>query len=140
MAKRGSNLVSEAGFGHAAQPKGDNTGAGSKKARTFGTAKGKASGTGSQPHPEVGNVGGKDRGSHLVGEGGAYHSDQPQGKSIGAGRDTPNWRGFQHGGERHIFKPPTAANAHGFGHPANLRSGPLRMSGHSGAHRIGKKK
>lgn len=42
-------------------------------------------------------------------------------------------------------KPPTAANTgskqpHGFGHPSSARDGKLRCSGHSGAHRIGKKK
>lgn len=30
--------------------------------------------------------------------------------------------------------------SHGYGHPASARSGKLRMSGHSGAHRIGKRK
>src|SRR5580704_6022858 len=39
----------------------------------------------------------------------------------------------------HAFKPPAATGAHGFGHPANRRSGPLRNSGHSGAHRVGKR-
>ena len=31
-------------------------------------------------------------------------------------------------------------SAHGFGHPASAKDGHLRNSGHSGAHRIGKKK
>ncbi len=42
-------------------------------------------------------------------------------------------------------KPPPPATtgrkeAHGYGHPVTARSGNLRCSGHSGAHRIGKRK
>lgn len=37
------------------------------------------------------------------------------------------------------FKMPHAPNAHGFGHSGGQKVGCLRMSGHSGAHRIGKK-
>jgi hypothetical protein len=33
-----------------------------------------------------------------------------------------------------------AAGSHGYGHPAPLRSGALRNSGHSGAHRVGKRR
>jgi len=39
----------------------------------------------------------------------------------------------------HQFKPPAATGAHGFGHPAHTRSGPLRNSGHKSAHRVGKR-
>lgn len=44
------------------------------------------------------------------------------------------------------YKPGTRAStnspkvSHGYGHPAGSRDGHLRCSGHSGAHRIGKKK
>lgn len=34
----------------------------------------------------------------------------------------------------------TGTKSHGFGHAAHLRHGSLRMSGHSGAHRIGARK
>ena len=34
----------------------------------------------------------------------------------------------------------TPKSAHGFGHPTSARDGHLRMSGHSGSHRLGKKK
>lgn len=34
----------------------------------------------------------------------------------------------------------TPKATHGFGHPVSARDGHLRNSGHSGAHRIGKKK
>lgn len=37
------------------------------------------------------------------------------------------------------FKMPHAPGAHGFGHTGGQKQGHLRMSGHSGAHRIGKK-
>jgi hypothetical protein len=39
----------------------------------------------------------------------------------------------------HKFAPPAAAGAHGFGHGAHQRSGPLRNSGVKGAHRVGKR-
>ncbi len=42
-------------------------------------------------------------------------------------------------GEAHSFSKP-AAMAHGFGHSEAHRSGPMRLSGHSGAHRIGHKR
>ena len=32
---------------------------------------------------------------------------------------------------------PQKRPAHGFGHPVSLKQGPLRMSGHKGAHKIG---
>lgn len=37
-------------------------------------------------------------------------------------------------------EPPPKREAHNYGHPAHARDGKLRTSGHSGAHRIGKKK
>lgn len=45
--------------------------------------------------------------------------------------------GTGHGGAAHNF--PQSRGAQGYGHPAPVRSGALRNSGHSGAHRIGKK-
>lgn len=45
--------------------------------------------------------------------------------------------GTAHGGAPHQF--PKASGSQGYGHPAPVRSGHLRMSGHAGAHRIGKK-
>lgn len=43
------------------------------------------------------------------------------------------------GGEPHTFRHQNAPGAHGYGHSATQRSGALRNSGHSGAHRIGKR-
>lgn len=42
-------------------------------------------------------------------------------------------------GEPHRFSSPSGKEAHSFGHPAHLRQGPHRLSGHKGAHRIGRK-
>jgi len=55
---------------------------------------------------------------------------------------TPNFGLAEHHvrtgeGGNHSFRPPAVNNAHGFGHPAPLRQGALRMSGASGAHRVG---
>lgn len=46
---------------------------------------------------------------------------------------------FPGAGEPHRFDRPMSKGAHGFGHNATQRSGALRNSGHSGAHRIGKR-
>lgn len=86
---------------------------------------------------EVANVGTEKRGTHLVGECGEGHDKQPHGKSIGTGQHKAEIRGMPHGGDAHIFRPPTAHNAHGFGHSGGQRKGFYRTSGHSGAHRIG---
>lgn len=40
----------------------------------------------------------------------------------------------------HKFTAPPNSGSHSFGHAAHQRSGNLRMSGHSGAHRIGGKR
>jgi hypothetical protein len=42
-----------------------------------------------------------------------------------------------HGGAGHQFPKASGSGGHSFGHPADLRRGALRLSGHSGAHRIG---
>lgn len=39
----------------------------------------------------------------------------------------------------HRFDRPSSKPSQGYGHPAPQRSGALRMSGHSGAHRVGKR-
>lgn len=89
----------------------------------------------------IGNIPADKRGSSLVEKCGDGHAKQPSGTSIGVPERAPHAEGPAfHMGEAHTFKPPAASNAHGFGHPAHTRSGPLRMSGHSGAHRIGKKR
>ena len=64
-----------------------------------------------------------------------------------AGKQMDNWLRHEpkasHGKDRAPPKmgayPAPAAGAHGYGHAPDHRSGHLRMSGHSGAHRIGKK-
>jgi hypothetical protein len=79
------------------------------------------------------------------GPGPGNHS-QPQGVSIGAGiHGAEHHKGSTHGGPSHLVGGHPAsgqipsAPAHGFGHNASQRRGPLRMSGHSGAHRVGKR-
>lgn len=42
-------------------------------------------------------------------------------------------------GEPHRFEHPMSRASHGYGHSKSNRDGALRMSGHSGAHRIGKR-
>lgn len=42
-------------------------------------------------------------------------------------------------GAAHKFEKHPATGAHGFGHPAHVRSGHLRGSGHKNAHRVGKR-
>jgi len=43
------------------------------------------------------------------------------------------------GNGSHNFQAPKASNAHGFRSAGHVRQGHLRLSGHSGAHRIGKR-
>jgi hypothetical protein len=89
---------------------------------------------------EFGNVGPEDRGSELEGKGpGASGHDQPQGKSIGAGHPTGKAEHHPHMKmEAHSFKMPAGNNAHTF--CGTKKSGMLRVSGHSGAHQVGRKK
>lgn len=84
---------------------------------------------------------GYDRSSH--------HKGNP---GFAEGRHEPNQsyaqEQYEHWGNQAGPKPsgsstphsfPTATNACGFGHSASQKCGPLRNSGHSGAHRIGKR-
>ncbi len=54
-----------------------------------------------------------------------------------AGVDAP--RSMMGSSESHLGSRIPATNAHGFGHAAHVRSGPLRSSGVKGAHRVGKR-
>lgn len=49
----------------------------------------------------------------------------------------PTAQSYASGSGSHQF--PRTSGAHSFGHPAHCRSGALRHSGHSGAHRVGKR-
>ena len=88
----------------------------------------------------VAHTGTEKRGSELIGKG-DQSSDhkQPHGKSIGIGEGEQH-RMASTGPASHSFQPPPAAHAHGYGHSITQRSGPLRMSGHPGAHQIGRRK
>jgi hypothetical protein len=79
---------------------------------------------------------GKDH-SSLREVGGALGPErQDDGKSAGAG-SSKSRVGEGMGGMPSKFDRPPAQGAQGFGHGAHLRRGPLRMSGHPGAHRVG---
>ncbi len=89
---------------------------------------------------EVAHVGPADRGSKMLEQDNPHpNHPQPAGKSLGAGRTdvAEHHVGKNFGGVAHSFRPPAANMAHGYGHSIAERKGPLRMSGHSGAHRIG---
>ncbi len=92
-------------------------------------------------HGEVANTGPADRGGSELQDKGPAPSNhhQPAGKSLGAGRTdvAEHHVGQNFGGVAHSFKPPAANMAHGYGHAGGQRKGVLRMSGHSGAHRVG---
>lgn len=117
---RGSSLVEKGGMSHDTKNPTHGIGAGTSSAHT-GSMGGSADNF-KHPHPSRG-----ERGSSLLEKGGAPHAGQPSGRSIGAG------------GSPHSFKPPVASNSHGYGHSGGQRSGAYRLSGHSGAHRIGKR-
>ena len=90
-----------------------------------------------QSKREVANTGPSDRGSKLVERTNCdENASQPQGQSIGAG-GAPNPK-MHHGGSPHVFHFPQASGASTF--RGQTKSGPFRLSGHSGAHQIGKRK
>lgn len=95
----------------------------------------------SQPHPET-NPGFYDTEPHAPGN---KIADKPltpppvQGE--GAPSTVPKHPGRFPGlgGEPHRFSKPPVGGAHGYGHSMINRVGALRLSGHSHAHRIGKR-
>ncbi len=137
-----------AGAGHAKQPKGHGGKLGYAEGRhtpnqSYGAEQREHAGPTKQgsemgKSKEVAYVGSGKRGSGLISEGGAEHDSQPHGKSIGAGGDADAkvLRNFG-GGEPFIFRAPAG---HGDCFRGTQKSGQLRVSGHSGAHQIGKRK
>ena len=94
----------------------------------------------SQPHPET-NPGFYDTEPHAPGN---KIANKPLGPPPAVGGNTPAMvpkapgRVDGLGGAPHQFsKPP--AGSHGFGHGVTQRVGHMRVSGHSSAHRIGKR-
>lgn len=91
----------------------------------------------------------KPEGSHLLEQDNDRHAKQPhKGDGIGVSMHKSDGKG---GAEHHkgstmahgspfVFRAPPATGAHGYGHEGSQRQGHLRMSGHSGAHRIGHKR
>lgn len=95
----------------------------------------------SQPHPET-NPGFYDSEPHAPGTKIANHPLTPTpavGKSAPAMVPKGPGRFDGIGGAGHHFGKPPAGGSHGFGHAVHQRHGHHRLSGHSGAHRIGKK-
>lgn len=95
----------------------------------------------SQPHPET-NPGFYDTEPHASG---AKIADKPLTPKPAIGAHPPAMvpKGSSRfdglGGSGHHFGKPPAGGSHGFGHAVHQRHGHHRLSGHSGAHRIGKK-
>ncbi len=63
------------------------------------------------------------------------HADQPgggkHGHASGKAEHHPS------SGDAYIFRSPATSGRHGFGHSGGQLRGPLRLSGHGGAHRLG---
>jgi len=85
-------------------------------------------------------VGTEKRGSSLIGECGEGHDKQPQGHPIGTGQKGPNLRGLPRSGDSQIFGKVSLKTPDIFRSAGHHKDGKLRMSGHSGAHRVGGKK
>ena len=88
----------------------------------------------------VANVGSEKRGTELVGKTNSdENAKQPRGKGTGEGRGDIAEHHMGHGmGPAHTFKMPKTESAHGFA--GTHKQGAYRVSGHSGAHRIGHRK
>lgn len=87
-----------------------------------------------QPHPKT-NPGDYDTSAHP----GADRKKAPEPQRTVVGGDGTNMGERVDRGTSHMFDHPPSKPSHGYGHPSPLRSGHLRMSGHGGAHRIGKR-
>ena len=91
-----------------------------------------------QPHPKT-NPGFYNNEAHAPEK---KLADKPIIQSASLGNEEPKMTPQSPGvtsGLPHQFGKPPAGPSHGFGHPVHLRRGSERLSGHSGAHRIGKK-
>lgn len=95
----------------------------------------------SQPHPET-NPGFYDTEPHAPAN---KIADKPNIQNASLGNETPKMvphspgRFDGLGGSPHHFGHPPAGSTHGFGHAQAMKVGHIRLSGHSGAHRIGKR-
>lgn len=141
------------GGAHAKQPHGKSTGEpdidkpgfknyGTEQKEHWGNkASGKHIGGHAYDDHAVANVGseeGSARGSELTGRDTPDpNHKQPHGKSIGAGSHGAEHHKGYGGTAAHTFRPPPASNAHNF--QGTQKRGLLRVSGHSGAHQIGKR-
>ena len=87
----------------------------------------------------VANIPANTEGSELVENCGMGHAKQPHGTGIGAGMtDIAEHHKPSHMGEPHKFRQPEMREAHTFS--GTHKSGLHRLSGHKGAHQVGKRK
>lgn len=86
----------------------------------------------------VANIPANTEGSELVGDCGMGHAKQPHGKSIDGGSTdvAAHHKGYGMGSP-HTFRQPVMKESHGFS--GTVKQGFFRVSGHSGAHRVGKR-
>ncbi len=102
---------------------------------------GKKGKSASQPHPKT-NPGFYDTEPHAPGN---KIADKPLTPPPAQGADRPSTvppapgRFDGMGGAAHHMGKPPMNGSHGYGHAAHQRSGHLRVSGHPGGHRIGKR-
>lgn len=140
----GSALTSKSSVGHEDQPGGRSIGVGQMSVHKKDTRGGATKGSGSQPSGgKVANIDHMD--GKLISKGGSPHLKQPKrGDDTGAGRNAVAEHHVGHTGSRNfgtghgIFRPGNASNAHRFHGTENC--GALRVSGHGGAHQIGKRR
>ena len=135
-------------MGHAKQPRGKSIGIhdgpqGHAGQSFHGEQKehwGKKMNEGSEhSNKPVANIPANTEGSELVENCGMGHAKQPHGKSIEAGTTDIAEHHRGHGmGEAHKFRSPEMREAHVFS--GTHKSGHHRLSGHSGAHQVGKRK
>jgi len=108
--RRGSALVENCGEGHAKQPHGSSGGSAGA---------------------------GREHNSSLAEKSSIGHAKQGKGNGIGI---TDNDRSAEHRQPLgHAFNYRQSPGSHGYGHSAAQRSGVHRLSGHSGAHRVGRR-
>ena len=134
------------GGAHAKQPRGKSTGEHDGPKGHVGTSFKQEAREQSRPTHESGehrgmvaNIPANTEGSELVGCDGVGHAKQPGGTGIGAGTtDIAEHHKPSRMGEAHTFRMPEMREAHVFS--GTHKSGHHRVSGHSGAHRIGHRK
>ncbi len=127
-------------MGHAKQPRGKSAGAGDENRAEDKKHWGeRGEGSEGEHHKGVANIPANTEGSELVENCGMGHAKQPHGTGIGAGTtDIAEHHKPSRMGSPHTFRAPELKEAHTFS--GSHKSGYHRLSGHSGAHMVGKRK